>query len=156
MKILIISDSHGNRKVIDEALRKESDADITVHAGDGWEDIREDEVRRLISVPGNCDRGASGERIRFFEAGGVRFMLTHGDAFRVSYGTGRLVREARERGCDAVIFGHTHRSLISEEDGIILINPGTSSRSRSMDGKYGYAVAEAAGGRIISAEIICL
>ena len=57
-KILVVSDTHGNRINIDKALQKYSDADIIIHLGDYVRDaeyIRKRTGKRVYSVKGNCD-----------------------------------------------------------------------------------------------------
>ena len=50
--------------------------------------------------------------------------------------------EARARGMDIVMFGHTHRPVIEVEDDITLINPGSISYPRQADGIPTYIMLE--------------
>lgn len=50
-------------------------------------------------------------------------MITHGHAYGVSMGYQNIRNEGRVRGVDAVMFGHTHRPLLEEDDDLILLNP---------------------------------
>lgn len=141
MKILVFSDSHNDRKIIDRALEAEPDAGWIIHAGDGANDIDDRDAPRVRRVAGNCDIGFEhfpSELV--FEAGGVRFFLAHGNLHKVKSGTGRLADAARANGCDIAVYGHTHRSEISCDGDLIILNPGTCSRRRSSDGYVSYAV----------------
>ena len=45
--------------------------------------------------------------------------------------------KAMENDCKAVLFGHTHRALIDEAEGIRFINPGSLTQPRDgSDGSY--------------------
>ena len=45
---------------------------------------------------------------------------------------------AKELEVDIALFGHTHESLILEEDGVILMNPGSISLPRNSTRSIGY------------------
>ena len=52
--------------------------------------------------------------------------MTHGHRHGVKSGTECLLAAAREKGAQAVLFGHTHRAVCrKEEDGLWVINPGS-------------------------------
>lgn len=148
MKILIISDSHGKRDLIDRALMENPDCAMLIHAGDGYDDVGPADAPALIRVPGNCDRSVDAEDHIVFEAEGLRILVTHGNLQRVSYGYSKLTSMARDLGCDIAVFGHTHHAVCTVRHGVILINPGCSNRSRSMDHYISYAVLNIENGRI--------
>ena len=57
-------------------------------------------------------------------------MITHGHMYGVSMGYQRIREEGIERGVDAVMFGHTHRPMLEEDEDLILLNPGSLSYPR--------------------------
>ena len=64
-------------------------------------------------------------------------LLTHGHMQHVNYRLDNLYYKAMEENCKAVFFGHTHKALVTEEDGIYLVNPGSLSQPRdNSDGSY--------------------
>ena len=66
---------------------------------------------------------------------GKRLWLLHGHTYHVKFGEGLLVSEARARGVDAVLFGHTHQPLCYREGSLWVLNPGTvSGRPRATCG----------------------
>lgn len=79
----------------------------------------------LISVSGNCDFLDRSRETRIVELGGVRLLLTHGHRYGVKQDLLRLRLAAREAEVRAALFGHTHRAMAEEWDGLWLINPGT-------------------------------
>ncbi len=127
MNILVMSDTHGNSNLALKACQS-ANADTIIHLGDGGDDA--DLLSHVmgvcvIAVAGNCDRGYEAPRERLWECAGKRILLTHGDAYGVKGGMGRLEQRGRELGVDAVLYGHTHIPAIHELSGILFVNPGT-------------------------------
>lgn len=127
MKIMVVSDTHGNYLEPSRILENTS-ADMLIHLGD---DINDALTLGLIvdipviKVPGNCDHGAREPRELLESISGRIFFITHGDAYRVKIGLDRLVEKAKKVNASVALFGHTHRPLIQKQDGVLLINPGT-------------------------------
>lgn len=133
MKILVLSDSHRNVANLLTAVEREQ-PDMVFHLGDLVQDAEELSYAcpglPLFQVTGNCDAwnappDVPGTMLK--EAGGVRFLLTHGHLFHAKFGPGALLKEGHQRGVDAVLYGHTHQSVAQRQpDGLWLINPGTA------------------------------
>lgn len=131
MKILVFSDSHGNLDNMARAVEREGAAtlDALVHLGDGWRDA--EALHQLYpripleQVPGNCDLGRFEDRERIVFFGDHRVMLCHGHTLGVKSSLLRASYEARERGAEALLFGHTHTPFIDYHDGLWLVNPGS-------------------------------
>ena len=47
--------------------------------------------------------------------GGYHIFITHGHGYYVSMGEERLKQEARGRGADIAMYGHTHRPFYEKE-----------------------------------------
>ena len=156
MKILVFSDSHGHEQEMLDVIEEHKDVNLIVFSGDGGRDFEEvlagrnifpygsDTSVRSIMVAGNCDR-CSMEPVRIIdEIEGIRFLITHGHAQNAHFGYAGLIREAKEKNCAVVIFGHTHRQCLEEHDGITLFNPGSirSGRNGSIEIKDGHAAFE--------------
>lgn len=127
MKILVVSDTHGNYLAPLEIFR-ETGADMLIHLGDEIDDAHTLELildRPVIKVPGNCDPGAKEPRELLETFADKRLFITHGDRYRVKNGLYRLVEKAKALKAAVVLFGHTHSPLIQKQDGVLLINPGT-------------------------------
>ena len=128
MKVLVISDSHGNVNRAFTAHTRSEPVDIVIHLGDGSADadmLREALDVPVINVAGNCDPGSNAPRELVWECEGKRILLTHGDAYQVKSGLSRLRQRAEEIGVDAVLFGHTHQGVLENYSGLLLINPGS-------------------------------
>lgn len=131
MKWLVFSDSHGRLDYMRQAVETEK-PDKVLHLGDVVRDARE--LHRdfpnleLEIVRGNCD-GYTGdseepEELETF-MGGKRIWMLHGHTYQVKLGIGALTSEARARGVDVVLFGHTHEPLCFLEGSLWVMNPGT-------------------------------
>ena len=72
--------------------------------------------------------------------GDYKILLTHGHFYSVSLGVERLRAEAKSRGFNMAIFGHTHRPFYENEDGLILLNPGSLSYPRQEGKRASYAI----------------
>jgi len=127
MKILVISDTHGNHLTPVEIL-EETGADMLIHLGDEINDalmIESIAAIPVIKVPGNCDHRSTEPRDLLQTIADRKFLITHGDLYKVKNGLHRLVEKAIELKASVVLFGHTHNPLIQKLDGVLLINPGT-------------------------------
>lgn len=149
MKILVLSDSHGNDLYVAKALDREWPIDAMIHLGDTQED--EDEFAEILAgedvplflVRGNCDWYSSLPADRILELAGHRILMTHGHTHAVSYGTQELVHLARENDCSIVIYGHTHRPEIDDSiPGLLILNPGSVSFPRQRGRKRSYMILE--------------
>ena len=128
----MISDTHGSSNRAFNAHSLSEPVDAIIHLGDGAADadlLREALDVPVINVAGNCDPGSNAPRERILECEGKRILLTHGDAYQVKSGLARLRQRAEEVGVDAVLFGHTHRGMLEDHAGLLLVNPGTLSNA---------------------------
>ena len=132
MRILVMSDSHGNLPLALQACDMAGTFDALFHLGDGGDDagilVHVLDVK-VVHVAGNCDIGSASPRELLLEYKGRKLLLMHGDACGVKIGLGKLEKRAREAEVDAVLFGHTHRATITTLSGILAVNPGTLMRT---------------------------
>lgn len=142
MKLLVLSDSHGDSATILRAIRKER-PDMIVHLGDGAREIPSllasfpESNLPLCSVRGNCDFGADCPDEELLELCGKRIFLTHGHLYGVKSGLGRLLQKGMEVKADLVLFGHTHVAAITQSGSVRLMNPGSVYGNRGKDKSYG-------------------
>ena len=137
-RILVFSDTHDNIKLCRKIINN-IPCDLIIHAGDYVSDAQrlkqEFKEHALVYVRGNCDMFSYAQDEEIIEVGGVRIFIVHGHRhavkFEDKYRT--LARAAREAGCRVAVFGHTHISYCQDEDGLLLLNPGSSK----YDGSYG-------------------
>lgn len=128
MKILVLSDSHGNFDAIYDITLKEN-PDLIIHLGDGAkeaEDLSYITDKRVIAVRGNCDWSSRLEAELIYEAAGKRLFICHGHTFSVKSGLGAVINSAHSHNCDVLLFGHTHQQMYLVDRGMHVLNPGSS------------------------------
>ena len=127
MKILVMSDSHGNETNMLQAVFVEK-PDMILHLGDHHSDCRVLREKHphvpVRAVKGNCDRAGEVE-IDEFICEYLRIMMTHGHRFGVKYGLDSLVTNAMYKEVDVLLYGHTHQAYYAEFEGMHIINPGS-------------------------------
>ena len=145
MKVLIVSDTHGRNGGYLDLLENSEKMDMVIHCGDveGSEYlISESSGCRTVIVQGNNDYFSDLPKEMIVKLGKYKALVTHGHAYYVNMGHEHLVREAKKRKVDMVIYGHTHRPVITEENGIKVLNPGSLTYPRQMERKYTYIIME--------------
>lgn len=144
MRIVVISDSHKRTNIIDKILSSQTEAKHVFFLGDNVSDIEDFEFiypdKIFHTVCGNCDFGSVIPSIGVEKVNGKRILYCHGHTQGVKYGTGNLLKTAKENNCDIALFGHTHISRILYEDEVYLVNPGSCSSPR--EGRASYAVID--------------
>ena len=127
MKLLIMSDSHRNIDYMLLAV-EQTNPNAIMHLGDHTSDAVNLQRRfpdtTVYIIRGNCDPNFSGEAALLLPVEGVKILLTHGHIFDVKTGLESLVEHAIQQEADLVLFGHTHKALIEQKNGLTLMNPG--------------------------------
>ena len=144
MKIVILSDTHGDTRIIDQVISREEPFDVLIHCGDSESSLRQysDPKNPYIfyAVRGNCDYDNTlplirNERILFYNV-----LITHGHHENVRYGNHDLIETGRRNRADIILYGHTHVPEAVEDGGILIINPGSLAYPRSETREKTYAV----------------
>ena len=125
----LISDTHGLiRRGVHDAL---TGVELILHAGDVGGSAILDELRLIAPVRavfGNTDPpgepGLEGEIA--IEVGGLRVHVSHGN----EVGSPTPAKLAARYDADVVIYGHTHRPLVTRHDGRLFVNPGAAGPRR--------------------------
>lgn len=140
MKLLVISDSHKGGEVVDRIIRRQTDAKHIFFLGDHADDI--DDLRYVYTdrnfyiLSGNCDFFSSYPNVSMEKIAGHSILYAHGHTFGVKEGLNNLCEAAKSRGCDIVLYGHTHIPDITYKDGMYLINPGSCTKPRNSKPTY--------------------
>lgn len=140
--IVVLSDTHGRKANLKTIADVFADADYIVHLGDGASDMKEIKEAypdKTFVCRGNCDFFSStalpeGE----LEIENVKIFFCHGDKYRVKSTYAKIAAEARNRGARLALFGHTHHAEICEQEGVLLVNPGSFHAPRNLGGTYAY------------------
>ncbi len=130
MRILVLSDSHGDFPSLKLAVEGETDADAIIYLGDGLNDLTHIEnlisKKPFVAVKGNCDSFFSEYPERSVEIfGGKKIYCTHGYREQVKFGLETLKTNALYSEADIALFGHTHTPFSAYENGLYLLNPGS-------------------------------
>lgn len=157
MKYGFISDTHGGIVEVESALEALKDCNIIFHLGDvlyhgprnslpsSYEPKELFEllknINNIVYIRGNCDADVdetvlnkdlkNKRRIEFLN--NIKTLMTHGyeedDNERISY--------AKKENIKMIVTGHTHKKVLTVHDGIIILNPGSSTLPK--DGIKSYA-----------------
>ncbi len=146
-RILVMSDTHGNKVNIDKALSKYGDADCIIHLGDYVRDaeyIRTLTGKKVYSVKGNCDFSGAKQEL-LLRIGGKSILALHGHRQGVKDSLLALGLYAAEKGADIVLFGHTHVPLEDFYENVIMYNPGSLGEPRGRKPSLGIVTIEDGG-----------
>ncbi len=136
MRIVVMSDTHGNTFALERIIMKNTDADWIIHLGDGEHELdnfllsHQKLAPKIIHVAGNCDFGSMSPEMFILSVPDHKILATHGHLYGVGGSLDRLKALAISNGCDIVLFGHTHVRYESYQNGIYLLNPGSASIPR--------------------------
>lgn len=137
MRILVVSDTHGDYYSLKNAVQQQSKAEVILHLGDGEEELQSIRFRysdrMVVGVRGNCDWGSGLPDTQDLVLAGKRIFMTHGHMYQVKMGYYTIDCAARERNADILLFGHTHVAMQEYADGLYSMNPG----SLHAGGTYG-------------------
>ena len=132
--VLVLADTHVPRRakgLPDGLLPYLRDAPLILHAGDLLEASVLDDLSRYApvrAVKGNVDGpDVDLPETLEFEVGGVSVATIH-DSGPKKGRRGRMGR--RFPGARVVVFGHSHIPLLEDEDGLMLLNPGSPTDRR--------------------------
>lgn len=130
MRILVLSDSHGDVPSLELAIKSEKNAEAVVFLGDGLNDFEKVSHlltgKKIAAVRGNCDSALSPYPVRTTEIfSGKNVYCTHGYNEHVKFGLDTLKTSALYSDASIALFGHTHIPYTSYDDGLYLMNPGS-------------------------------
>ena len=128
MKVLVVSDSHGNINALRRAAAI-TGPDVVLHLGDHDSDCAE--IRSILpdamirAVRGNCDPTSRELDADEFVLEGKRIFMVHGHNHGVKYGLEKFCTSVWCSGSKLGLYGHTHRPLWQEIRGMQIMNPGS-------------------------------
>lgn len=141
MKIMIVSDTHKAQGNLEKALAENGPVDMLIHLGDV--EGKEDYIEALAGCPvhmvsGNNDFFSNLPWEEEFFIGDLHVFITHGHGYYVGMGEDHLKAEARGRGADVVMYGHTHVPALTIEPDLVTLNPGSISYPRQNGRRASY------------------
>ncbi len=149
MKILAVSDSHGDYSSLHKLVDMQRNAEVVLFLGDGAEEyelVRQSFPEKMFyGVRGNNDWYCNLPMTQELTIEGKKILMAHGHTFSVKYGLERYTEYARGKGADIALFGHTHVPFERYDGGLYLMNPGALHRSVAS-----YGVIEIQGGQLLT------
>lgn len=128
IKILVCSDSHGNKQALLDAVH-DAGPDMILFLGDGERDCAAVRLTYpeipLRAVRGNCDAFSMEADNDEFVAEGKRIFMTHGHLYGVKYSLDSVMNAALLRRADILLFGHTHVPYHKTFQELLIVNPGS-------------------------------
>lgn len=139
MRILVVSDTHGDLHSLLRAVKAQPTAEVIIHCGDGEEQYQylKDTIRdkMVVGVRGNCDWASMLPPTETLRINGKTIFITHGHLYKAKLTMYNLVCAAREEKADILLFGHTHNAMTDYDDNLYMMNPGHCS---GYGASYGY------------------
>ena len=124
MQVAVFSDSHGNKKAIDNIFNNYQ-FDHYIFLGDGVDDLGTYKyLPNVHIVRGNCDLFCDYPLELVLDIQGAKIFATHGHKYGVKHTLSVVAQEGRKVGADIVLIGHTHSNVEADEYGIKIYNPG--------------------------------
>ena len=129
MLIGLVSDTHGLvRPAVHTAL---AGVELILHAGDvGGDDVLDELglIAPVLAVYGNTDMPGDPRLVAAIdrEFGGVTVHVSHGHEVGSPTPEKLLARYPAQ----VVVYGHTHRQLVSHAEGRLVVNPGAAGARR--------------------------
>jgi len=131
MKILIVSDTHGNNESLENLVKEYPNMDYYLHAGDS--NLNQYELGSFIACKGNCDY--------FCDFVNIVELKTPFGKLRMQHHPISNIASLKKDDIKIFIHGHTHIKEHKEIDGIHIICPGSLILPR--DGDFGsYCILE--------------
>ncbi len=145
MRVLIVSDTHRRNENYFALLKKVGHLDLIIHCGDA--EGSEYSLTQAADCPvqivlGNNDFFSDLPRELELEIGKYKVWVTHGHHYYVSMGSETIKEEARARGVDIVMYGHTHKPVVERDKEVIAVNPGSLSYPRQEGRRPSYIIME--------------
>lgn len=141
--LVVISDTHGNKKGVDKLQPLFDENDYALHLGDGFTDFKDvfsNSPDKCYFCKGNCDFFASLPEEGVLEVERVRILYCHGHRYGVKGGLISLAKRAKELDCSVALYGHTHTPMITQINGVTLVCPGSLRFPVGEGGSYAYLV----------------
>src|SRR5690606_27151392 len=121
MKIIVMSDSHGDKTTIEKVMTQQ--ADVYFHCGDSELAYQDPVFKSMYKVAGNCDADSEYPDEVMTTENGKKIFMVHGHRHDVKDSMMRMYYSAKENDVDIALFGHSHLYGAEMKDGILFVNP---------------------------------
>lgn len=151
MKILVVSDSHGDHKILQKLVHHyQEQVAAFIHCGDS--ELAYDSALReaFTIVGGNMDFDQAFPQTAVQQVGDETIFVAHGHLLGVNYDLTKMRLAAEQAHATIACYGHTHQLACELVDGRLYLNPGSISQPRGHWASLGgtYAVVTTAGPKL--------
>ena len=145
MRILVVSDTHGNDSSLRRAILAQPKAEVVIHLGDGEEELlrakRAFPEKMFLAVRGNCEAEVDQMVLPFPCMADYAVLLVDGVTFYLTHGHHANPENLPPLTAGSVFLsGHTHVKRDEVIGGIRCLNPGSVSIPK--DGSHSYLLYE--------------
>lgn len=123
-KIIVVSDSHRHRSILESIFAAHPDIDTCIHCGDLQDEPTALDIAHFYVVRGNNDF-ANMENELFLTIENQKIYVTHGHLQQIESGLDTLMQTALKHDVHLVLYGHTHCPTYQTLSGITFLNPGS-------------------------------
>lgn len=131
MKIVVFSDVHGEKEIVNKIVDFNPNADYILSLGDTELDESFLRSHDIVFVRGNYPRDPGFLYDTDITLEGKKIFLTHGHKYKVGRSLTKLIKHAIGKDFDIVLYGHTHIAALDINHGITFINPGSCAKPRN-------------------------
>ncbi len=152
MKILMLSDTHGNQVMLQRVIMylSQNKIDLVIHLGDDYQDgeLIIAAGYPLIRIPGTWTveyKNTLIENRRFEVFEGWRFFLTHTPESHFNDLPDDLDPQVilTNQECDVFCHGHTHHpEIVTDDNDVIRLNPGHLKRPEDRGCRASFAILD--------------
>ncbi|WP_050635625.1 metallophosphoesterase family protein [Candidatus Stoquefichus sp. SB1] len=128
-KIVVMSDNHGDDRMLEYVRECEPHADYYIHCGDS-EAYHKEMLSGYICVKGNNDWALDLPQEAHLVIEDMPIIITHGQHFSMFNRELAMHDFLTRNHCQLLLFGHTHMPLFQREGDYYYINPGSTSLPR--------------------------
>ncbi|WP_227396694.1 metallophosphoesterase [Jeotgalibacillus aurantiacus] len=148
MKILVVSDNHGDRTILQSVKDVwRNQVDWMFHAGDSELPFESEEMDGFEKVRGNCDFDVMYPEEHVVDTGHLKVFITHGHLFGIKSSLNRIRYRAEETEANIILFGHSHMLGAELVEGRLYLNPGSIRLPRDRN-EPTYAVISIEGSEV--------
>ncbi|MGF3076642.1 metallophosphoesterase [Facklamia sp. P12955] len=144
MKLLVLSDNHGNYSIVKNIIQQFKDkVDYIIHCGDS-EFSFDDPIWQAVDVKvaGNMDFSPGYPSSEILSTPKGKILITHGHLYQVNQGNINLLELALQKNAKYVFHGHTHRLYAEMKRGILFMNPGSIAKARGEIQEKTFSIVE--------------
>jgi putative phosphoesterase len=131
MKVVVFSDVHGNRDLLERIISFNPDADYFLSLGDSELPLGYLQDLDIIAVKGNYPRDAGFGYDNDIVLNGKKILMTHGHKYGVHKSLKKLLKKGFKDEYDIILYGHTHVPRVDKADNLLLMNPGSVYKPRT-------------------------